>query len=73
MAKTFNCGIGAVLIVDQSLANQIVEQLSTNGKTATVIGHVEKQTGKYFLVGLNIFILLIVNAISIEYTVWLEI
>jgi hypothetical protein len=45
MAKTFNCGIGAVLIVDHSLANQIVEQLSTGGETAAVIGSVEKQTG----------------------------
>ncbi|XP_053379386.1 trifunctional purine biosynthetic protein adenosine-3-like [Mercenaria mercenaria] len=46
MAKTFNCGIGAVLIVDQSLASQIVEQLSSNGETAAVIGSVEKQTGE---------------------------
>ncbi|KAL4221636.1 hypothetical protein ACF0H5_019892 [Mactra antiquata] len=46
MAKTFNCGIGAVLIVDKSLSKQIINQLTGQDETATVIGHVEKQVGE---------------------------
>ncbi|XP_052819821.1 trifunctional purine biosynthetic protein adenosine-3-like [Mya arenaria] len=44
MAKTFNCGVGAVLIVDASLATQITDQLMTSGEKAAVIGQVEKQS-----------------------------
>ena len=46
MSKTFNCGIGAVLIVDKSLADQIVKQLNSTGEEASIIGKVEKQTSK---------------------------
>lgn len=46
MARTFNCGIGAVLVVEASLANQIKEQLCSAGEKATLIGQVEKQLGK---------------------------
>ena len=46
MAKTFNCGIGGMLVVEKSIANQIVEQLCSSGEEASLIGHVEKQTGK---------------------------
>ena len=54
MAKTFNCGIGGVLIVEKSIANQIVEQLRSSGEEATLIGHVEKQIGE-LIVGLVVY------------------
>jgi len=47
MARTFNCGIGAVLVVEASLASQITDQLCKAGEKATIIGEVEKQVGKY--------------------------
>ena len=46
MAKTFNCGIGGILVVEKSIANQIVEQLCSSGEEASLIGHVEKQIGR---------------------------
>ena len=54
MAKTFNCGIGGVLIVEKSIANQIVEQLRSSGEEAALIGHVEKQIGE-LTVGLVVY------------------
>ena len=57
MAKTFNCGIGGVLIVEKSIANQIVEQLCSSGKEAALIGHVEKQIGKLGIKCLPLFLL----------------
>lgn len=46
MAKTFNCGIGGILIVEKSIAGQMIEQLCNSGEDAALIGHVEKQNGK---------------------------
>ncbi|KAH3827375.1 hypothetical protein DPMN_129311, partial [Dreissena polymorpha] len=46
MARTFNCGVGAVLIVDAALAGPITEKLLENGEAASVIGHVVKQIGE---------------------------
>ena len=33
------------MIVEKSIANQIVEQLRSSGEAAALIGHVEKQIG----------------------------
>ncbi|KAH3817536.1 hypothetical protein DPMN_119074 [Dreissena polymorpha] len=46
MARTFNCGVGAVLIVDAALAGPITEKLLENGVAADVIGHVVKKIDK---------------------------
>ncbi len=45
MARTFNCGVGAVLIVDKSLAASVVEQLETAEHIAAKIGHVVPTKG----------------------------
>ncbi len=38
--KTFNCGIGMVLVVDQARAEDITAALARAGETSMVIGHV---------------------------------
>ncbi|KAK3100210.1 hypothetical protein FSP39_016387 [Pinctada imbricata] len=40
MLRTFNCGIGGVLIVEQSHANTIIDELSKEGNKASIIGEV---------------------------------
>lgn len=41
MHRTFNCGVGMVLIVDASEADAIVEKLRQNGDTAWRLGSIE--------------------------------
>ncbi|MBS1704340.1 MAG: phosphoribosylformylglycinamidine cyclo-ligase [Armatimonadetes bacterium] len=42
MYKTFNCGIGMVLIVNRDVAPAIVQRLNQAGETAMVIGEVQR-------------------------------
>nr|XP_022335416.1 trifunctional purine biosynthetic protein adenosine-3-like isoform X2 [Crassostrea virginica] len=39
MSRTFNCGIGGVLVVDQSLTEAVLKHLATSGVTASIIGN----------------------------------
>ena len=43
--KTFNCGIGLILVVDRARAEDIAAALTGAGELATVIGHVTSRTG----------------------------
>ena len=43
MYRTFNCGIGMVLVVSAGDANAAVELLRQQGETALIIGHTAKQ------------------------------
>ena len=45
MYRTFNCGIGMVVIVDKSDANAAIAQLNTAGECATVIGVIRARQG----------------------------
>ena len=40
MLKTFNCGIGAVLIVDVHSVNDVLQEINEYSDTATAIGQV---------------------------------
>jgi phosphoribosylformylglycinamidine cyclo-ligase len=46
MARTFNCGIGMVVIVEAGKADAIIGTLKDGGETATRIGKVVKATGE---------------------------
>jgi len=41
MLRTFNCGIGMALVVEQQKADDIINTLSALGETATLIGKIE--------------------------------
>jgi len=45
MFRTFNCGIGMVLVMHARDAEQALELLQRAGETATVIGHIEPRNG----------------------------
>ena len=40
MFRTFNCGIGMVIIIDESEAEAVLSLLTASGKTADIIGKV---------------------------------
>lgn len=40
MVRTFNCGVGMVIVVDKSLADQALAELRHNGESAWLIGHI---------------------------------
>lgn len=46
MARTFNCGIGMVVIVDAAQADEIIAILAAEGETAHVIGKVTARNGE---------------------------
>ena len=45
MYRTFNCGIGMVVVVDNKDADAALKQLSADGETATVIGTIRARKG----------------------------
>jgi phosphoribosylformylglycinamidine cyclo-ligase len=45
MLRTFNCGVGMVLVTDPDDAAAISATLATMGEIATTIGHLEERTG----------------------------
>lgn len=45
MHRSFNCGIGMVVIVNSAISDQVVASLSQSGEQATVIGSVVETTG----------------------------
>lgn len=45
MYRTFNCGVGMVVIVDKSNESEALAQLRANGETATIIGTVRTRQG----------------------------
>jgi phosphoribosylformylglycinamidine cyclo-ligase len=45
MARTFNCGLGLVVIVDAAKADSIIAVLKAEGETAQNIGSVQKRVG----------------------------
>jgi phosphoribosylformylglycinamidine cyclo-ligase len=45
MYRTFNCGIGMVVIVDKSDADAALKQLNAAGETATIIGVIRARQG----------------------------
>ena len=40
MFRTFNCGVGMVVCVEQSAAEEVIEQLKTMGEAAFIIGEI---------------------------------
>ncbi|MHB1952049.1 MAG: phosphoribosylformylglycinamidine cyclo-ligase, partial [Acidiferrobacteraceae bacterium] len=49
MYRTFNCGIGMVLVVDPKHADAAIASLSRSGEEAMFIGHVEQRAGDPFV------------------------
>jgi phosphoribosylformylglycinamidine cyclo-ligase len=45
MYRTFNCGIGMVVVVPAEQAEKAIEQLGAAGEQATLIGRIEKHEG----------------------------
>ena len=45
MLRTFNCGIGMILIADKARADAVVTALRSSGETPVILGEVEKGRG----------------------------
>ncbi|KAJ1360550.1 hypothetical protein KIN20_019551 [Parelaphostrongylus tenuis] len=54
MMRTFNCGIGMVILVDASKANAVLQRLINGGETPVRIGGVVKRQGNSFISFTNI-------------------
>ena len=46
MSRTFNCGIGGVLVVKSADVDTVIERLVNNGVQANVIGGIIQREGK---------------------------
>ncbi|XP_056008779.1 trifunctional purine biosynthetic protein adenosine-3-like isoform X3 [Ostrea edulis] len=45
MCRTFNCGVGGVVVIDKSQADYVLQYLITSGLTASVIGRLLSRQG----------------------------
>jgi len=45
MFRTFNCGVGMVLVLDAGDAEKAIKLLTAAGETASIIGHIEAHPG----------------------------
>lgn len=50
MARTFNCGLGMILIVDQDVAETALSQLVNSGESAYFVGRVESRGAEQVVV-----------------------
>ncbi|WP_414830758.1 phosphoribosylformylglycinamidine cyclo-ligase [Alteromonas sp. H39] len=46
MYRTFNCGVGMVLVVDEDVVDNALEILKAQGENAWVIGHIAEKDGE---------------------------
>ena len=46
MYRTFNCGVGMVLVLDATNAEQALQLLQAAGESASIIGHIEPHSGE---------------------------
>lgn len=46
MYRTFNCGIGMVLLLSKEAAKSVTEQLKSQGEQVFQIGHVVQRSGE---------------------------
>lgn len=46
MYRTFNCGVGMVLVLDAADAEKTLKRLEASGETAAIIGHIEAHSGE---------------------------
>ena len=46
MYRTFNCGVGMVLVLDATDAEQALQWLQAAGESASIIGHIEPHSGE---------------------------
>ncbi len=46
MYRTFNCGVGMVIIVNNNDANTVLKELKDNGTNAWLLGNIESSSGK---------------------------
>jgi phosphoribosylformylglycinamidine cyclo-ligase len=45
MLRTFNCGVGMVVVADAGVARAIADSLSDYGETVVELGRIESRTG----------------------------
>ena len=46
MYRTFNCGVGLVIVVDEDKADDAISILNAHGENAWLIGHIEAKDGE---------------------------